>query len=311
MSETESPATLVVEPGTGHESAIPVRDWLVVGRECQGIEDARRLLVDDETVSRHHLEIRLDPADDRAVLIDLSTNGTRVNGVRVERAVPVPLVAGDDIQVGDTHLEFRSERFRTAGRTDRRRTTRYVSTTTMALVVGDIVGYSTVSEHTESSVILDALEALYTGLRRLLVEHHGTLNAYAGDAIFAVWDAEPAAVGVEPALAFARAAHRHVLETAPQLGLRSDDGSPLRMGWAIVLGPVAVSTLTQAQPAVIGDTTNLAFRLSGVAAREGYPDVVVTEAVRNALGDRHDFDGPYTVRVKGRRAEVPIFGIRG
>jgi len=65
------------------------------------------------------------------------------------------------------------------------------------------------------------------------------------------------------------------------------------------------------QPAVIGDTTNLAFRLSGVAAREGYPDVVVTEAVRNALGDRHDFDGPYTVRVKGRRAEVPIFGIQG
>jgi adenylate cyclase len=310
MTEAESPATVVVEPGSGHESAVPVRDWLVVGRECQGIDEGRRLLVDDDTVSRHHLEIRLDPAEDRAVLIDLSTNGTRVNGVRVERAVPVPLMAGDEIRVGATRLEFRSARFRTAGGTDVRSTTRYVDTTTMALVVGDIVGYSTVSEHTESSVILDSLEALWTGLRKLLVEHRGTLNAYAGDAIFAVWDAEPASAGVEPALAFARAAHQHVRDTAPKLQVRSDDGSPLRMGWAIVLGPVAVSTLTRAQPAVIGDTTNLAFRLSGVAGRDGYPDIIVTEAVRNALGDG-DYDGPFTVHVKGRRAEVPIFGVKG
>ncbi len=310
MTEAESPATVVVEPGSDHELTVPVQDWLVIGRECQGIEESRRLLVDADTVSRHHCEIRLDHVDDRAVLIDLSTNGTRVNGVRVERAVPVPLVAGDEIQVGSTRLEFRSEHFRSAGRTDVRRTTRYVDTTTMALVVGDIVGYSTVSEHTESSVILDSLESLYTGLRQLLVEHRGTLNAYAGDAIFAVWDAEPAAAGVEPAVAFARAARRHVLEAAPELTLRSDDGSPLRMGWAVVLGPVAVSTLTKAQAAVIGDTTNLAFRLSGVAAREGYPDIVITEAARNALGDACEYEGPFTVHVKGRRAAVPIFGIK-
>jgi class 3 adenylate cyclase len=307
MSDAEAPATIVVDPGGTAERAVPVFDWLVVGREAQGIDDRHRLLVADDTVSRRHLEIRLDPGDDRADLVDLSTNGTRVNGVRVERAVPVPLHPGDRLTVGGTDLEFRSEQFR-GSFTDRRRTSRYVSESTMALVVGDIVGYSTLSERTDSTVVLNGLEALYDGLRRLLVEHRGTLNAYAGDALFAVWDADPPD-GVARAVDFARAARAHVRDVSPSLPIRNLDDSPVRMGWAVVLGTVAVSTLTQAQPAVIGDTTNLAFRLSGVAARDGRADIVVTDRVRDTLGDRYAWAGPDTVQVKGRSGAVSIFGL--
>ncbi len=308
MTSAPAPAVLVVESGTPNERIVPIQDRLVVGRECAGVEEQRRLLVLDDTVSRHHCEFRLDLPEDRAVLIDLSTNGTRVNGIRVERAIPIPVRPGDLILVGETHLEFRSDRFR-SGATDRRRTSRFVSTPSMALVVGDIVGYSTISEHADSSVVLDALEGLWEGLRHLLVEHQGTLNAYAGDALFAVWDADPPADGPARAVAFAQAAHRYVVEHASDLALRNADGSPVHMGWAVVVGPVAVSTLTQAQPAVIGDTTNLAFRLSGVAGRGGYPAVLVTDAVRAALGDTHRYDGPFTVRVKGRSASVDVFAL--
>jgi adenylate cyclase len=309
VTDRDAAAVLVVEPGSDDERAVTVSDRLVVGRECAGIDEAHRLLIRDDTVSRHHLEIRLDPAEDRAAVIDLSTNGTRLNGIRIERAIPVPLRPGDRLVVGTTNLEFRSERFQNSGRTDRGRTSRFVSTTSMALVVGDIVGYSTISEQSDSTLILDALESLWEGLRALLVEHRGTLNAYAGDALFAVWEAEPADEGVARAVEFARAAHRHVVEHAPTLTLRNLDGTPLRMGWAVVLGPVAVSTLTQAQPAVIGDTTNLAFRLSGVAAREGFPDIVITDAVLAALGDTFPSHGPFTVQVKGRSGSVELFGI--
>jgi adenylate cyclase len=309
MTQANAPAVVIVEPDTEDERAVPVMDRLVVGRECSGIEEHRRLLVMDDTVSRHHFEIRLDLTEDRAVLVDLSTNGTRINGVRVERAIPIPLRTGDRILVGATHLEFRSTRFLSGGATDRGRTSRFVSTPSMALVVGDIIGYSTISEHADSSVVLDALEGLWEGLRSLLVQHQGTLNAYAGDALFAVWDADPPAEGPALAVAFARAANRYVHQRAPELALRNVDGSPVQMGWAVVLGPVAVSTLTQAQPAVIGDTTNLAFRLSGVAGRDGLPAVLVTDAVRDALVDTYTYDGPVTVQVKGRTAPADVYGI--
>lgn len=309
MPETAAAAAvLVLDPGTPGERTVPIPERLFVGRECAGIDDDHRLVLSDETVSRQHLEIRLDHEEDRAVVLDMSTNGTRINGVRIERAVPVPVRPGDRLQVGETLLEFRSERFFSAGQTDRRRTTRYVSNTSMVLVVGDLVGYSTISEVTDSSIVLNSLDVLWDGLRRLLMEHGGTLNSYAGDALFAVWESEPIEHAAAHAVDFVRAANRHVVETAPTLPLRTLEGTPVQMGWAVVLGPVAVSTLTRAQPAVIGDTTNLAFRLSGRAARDGLPGILVNAPVREVLGDRYEWGEPHTVTVKGRSGSVVVFG---
>jgi len=56
----------------------------------------------DPNVSRNHAEIR--PHGDGFLLIDLgSTNGTRVNGVRVEQRV---LADGDELTFGNTRLYF-------------------------------------------------------------------------------------------------------------------------------------------------------------------------------------------------------------
>jgi adenylate cyclase len=309
MSEPAAAAVIAVEPGTPQERSVPVVERLFVGRECAGIDEAHRLVLSDDTVSRQHLEIRLDLAEDRAVVLDMSTNGTRVNGVRIERAVPIPIRPGDRLQVGAVTLEFRSDRFLSAGQTDRRRTARYVSQSAMVLVVGDLVGYSTMSEVTDSSVVLDSLDVLWEGLRRLLMEHGGTLNSYAGDALFAVWESDPIDTAVVQAVDFVRAAHRHVQATAPELPIRTPEGTPVRMGWAVVLGSVAVSTLTRAQPAVIGDTTNLAFRLSGRAGRDELPEILVNDTAREVLGDRYVWGEPHTVRVKGRTGEVVVFGL--
>ena len=56
----------------------------------------------DTNVSRHHAEIR--PANDGFLLVDMgSTNGTKVNGVRVDRRV---LRDADEVTVGTTRLIF-------------------------------------------------------------------------------------------------------------------------------------------------------------------------------------------------------------
>jgi pSer/pThr/pTyr-binding forkhead associated (FHA) protein len=81
---------LVVDQG-GSKRSVPIFDQLFVGRECAGISEPRRLVIDDPEISRTHLEIRLDAATDQAMLIDTSSNGTLLNGVRLERAVTLPI----------------------------------------------------------------------------------------------------------------------------------------------------------------------------------------------------------------------------
>ena len=51
------PGTLVIAPDTEKERSTPVYDWLVVGRECPGVDERHRLLVEDPTISRTHLDL--------------------------------------------------------------------------------------------------------------------------------------------------------------------------------------------------------------------------------------------------------------
>jgi class 3 adenylate cyclase len=69
--------------------------------------------------------------------------------------------------------------------------------------------------------------------------------------------------GAELAIDFALSANRLVEELAPELPLRDPDGSPIHMGWGVVHGKAALAAMTRSVEAVIGDATNVAFRLAG------------------------------------------------
>ena len=56
-------AHVLLYPGTAEERKVEVKDRLYVGRECAGIDDDHRLLIDGPDVSRNHFEIRLDAED--------------------------------------------------------------------------------------------------------------------------------------------------------------------------------------------------------------------------------------------------------
>jgi hypothetical protein len=60
------------------------------------------LVLADPNVSRNHAEIR--PQGDRFLVVDLgSTNGTRINGARVEQQL---LEDGDEVTFGNTRIRF-------------------------------------------------------------------------------------------------------------------------------------------------------------------------------------------------------------
>ena len=332
------PAVLVVGPDMDGERSVPVHDWLAVGRECAGVDERHRLLIIDPAVSRTHLEVRLDYVRDQAWVTDSSTNGTRLNGHRVERAVPIRLRPGDRLRIGAVELQFRSRRFTApdrggpAGMTSRpgrkTNTVREVSVTKMAMAVGDIAGFSTIAEQTDDRVLLENVDRLFTGLRRILTRHNGVLSNYVGDAFFATWESaameatamdaremtaaakeamEKAAMAdaTEAAVAFAVEAAEAVPAIAAELTVRDPDGGPLRMGWGVACGPAAVSQMTGRIVTVLGDATNVAFRLSGLAGRDGRPSVLVTDAVhRSATG--FAFTPLPAVQVKGRRQAVEV-----
>jgi adenylate cyclase len=305
----DQPQAHLVVHVNGGEKSVPIFDQLFVGRQCTGIDEQRRLVIPDPNISRNHLEIRLDVATDRAFLIDTSTNGTLLNDMPLERAVQVPIKPDDRISIGDVVLIFRSDRFNAALMTGTSPTLTRIVEETMVMVVGDITNYSTISEVTDNKVIAESLNYLWHELGRVLRAHRGTLNHYAGDALYAVWEARRIPTANELAIDFALAANRRVEELAPTLPLRGPDGSPIRMGWGVVQGRAAIAAMTRTVNAVIGDATNVAFRLAGIAGRGGRPAVMVSTGVHEAVEAQYVWGRSEQVEIRGRRGMETVFPV--
>jgi class 3 adenylate cyclase len=60
---------------------------------------------------------------------------------------------------------------------------------------------------------------------------------------------------------------------------------------------------------VLGDATNLAFRISSIAGRESRAAILATQELCDAAGDRFVFGPPETVTVKGRSSSEIIRGV--
>jgi adenylate cyclase len=304
----EPPAYLIVDDGRS-QRRVPIFDQLFVGRECAGISESRRLLIADPQISRAHLEIWLDTAGDQASVIDTSSNGTLLNGVRIERAVPLPLRPGDEIRISDTVLTFGSERFTTVNAAAPLLTQARIGESSMVMVVGDIINFSTISEITDEAVIARSLHTLWHQIGDILRVHHGTLSYYAGDALFAIWELSRFPDAAADAVDFALAANSHVDKLGPELPLRGPDGSPIHMGWGVAQGRAALAAMNRSTDSVIGDAANLVFRLAGLAGRQGRAPVMVTSGVRRAIATQFSCGPGETVEIKGRREKETVFPV--
>jgi adenylate cyclase len=296
-------AWVILGPGTPAERPIPIRGRLLVGRECAGVEASRRLIIDDPEISRDHLELFVDPGRG-ARLVDTSTNGTFLNDRRVERGVPVPLGDGDVVELGSARLVFRAPDLPAPVLEAVRATIRARDTTRLAVVVGDLVGYTALTEAHGGGAAADATDALFSRLRALIDELHGTALDYVGDAILVGWDAGRDPAAATAAVGFALEAGR-IVDSQP---VRAPDGAPLHMGWGVALGDVSRAGPSPAHALVHGDAINLAFRLAGMAAREGRPAVLVTEEAVQAAPGAASYGTLERLAVRGRSAPAAVRG---
>lgn len=293
---TSSGPWIVQDAGTAAERLVPINGRLLVGRVCAGADAMQALIISDPAVSRDHFEIR-DGAP--ATLVDLSTNGTRINGRRVERGAPTPLQDGDEIELGAVKLGFRETADEKPMPEVVESTIRLSGATTLAIVVGDIVGYTSMTEAYGGVRVAEVTDGLFGALGELLKRHQGTISNFAGDAIFAAWEAGRDRNAARHAVEFALDAHELVSAAPAATSIRDRAGDPLRMGWAVTLGDAGVGRPGAGHHALHGDAVILAFRVSGIAARSGHSPVLVSAQAAAAAPGAGDYGPLQEIHPKG------------
>ena len=104
----ENELRLEVQAGRARGFSLVVDERLVIGRNSEGPGG----LADDPDLSRHHAEIVRAPSGEFTIKDLSSTNGTFVNGTRLN--TPAVLTVGDEVEVGATKLVVRSAPFASA-----------------------------------------------------------------------------------------------------------------------------------------------------------------------------------------------------
>jgi adenylate cyclase len=303
-----APRLVIREPGV-EPIEVPLSGRFFIGRACEGVDPSARHLVRDPEVSRNHLEFRIEGLGGRVVALDMSTNGSRLNGALLERAVPTPVRHGDKLSLGQVEIEVLGAPELPSDAVEEP-TLRRVFVDTTALVAGDIVGYSTMAQHVESDVLVETVGRLFAILRPLLSEFGGTLGHYAGDAFLGVWTGDDERDNALSAVRFALAADAAVREVGATLPLAEATGGPVNMGWGVTVGRTAIASLSGSLITVLGDTVNLAFRVASLAGREGRAPVLVASAVRELAADVADYGATEVYEVKGRTGAEPFHPAR-
>src|SRR5688500_7197529 len=156
---------VVAGPQTGRAFSFDEHDTFMIGRS----EDAHFCLPQDRFFSRHHCILEIAPP--QTFLRDLgSTNGTFVNGVRVETA---HLKSGDRIQGGETVLEVEVS----SGSDDRDDPTRSFRTSDIS-VVGVICLNCGVPARVEADAPESELSYVCDDCREMLKKNPQPISGY-------------------------------------------------------------------------------------------------------------------------------------
>ena len=265
-------------------------------------------------VSRDHAEVILGGSGLK--IKDKSKNGTWINGVRLAGGSEEYLADGDVIRVGDTSILVQN----TGNQGSDRNNSRSALSTditpkevTVTNVVADVRGFTGMSEEENSYRVYALMKEVFKRFGAIVNEHKGTIKDYVGDAIYAFWEhgvrasQEQALLACLNALAQAKALNSityELLSTNPV-------ADRLKMGWGITTGPVTMSHYGSrpSDLALVGDCTNLAFRLSGIANKDLDRDIVICANTASLVRGSLDVYDLGKVPVRGRKGELYVFGL--
>jgi class 3 adenylate cyclase len=295
---------------TGQTCRLDVIDKVFIGRGCLGIEENKRIIVKDPSVSRDHAIVSMDGAN--LQISDMSKNGVWVNDVRVAPGSSQNLNDGDVVTVGNQRIAVKYAciaAFDEGIECTQAGPIEMIVTT----LVADVRGFSGISQREDSSQVYALMKDIFETLAAIVHDFKGTIKDYVGDAVYAFWDhgiapqKKQAVLACDAALRQLQVIH----QMASRVGFDSrQPGQGLLMGWGLTTGKVTMAHYSPrvADLALVGDTTNLAFRLSGMANKSLDSPIVVcsqtAELVRHVLPPV-DLG---QVSVRGRSGQEHVFG---
>ncbi len=169
------------------------------------------------------------------------------------------------------------------------------------------------SQRENSYQVYALMKEIFNRFSGIVNEHRGTIKDYVGDAIYAFWEH-----GVSPSGEQAVLACQNALAQAEALDGIRDELRPvnpaaerLKMGWGITTGSVTLSHYGSraSDLALVGDCTNLAFRLSGMANKELDRKIIMCANTASLVRGSLDVDDLGKVPVRGRSGELRVFGL--
>jgi class 3 adenylate cyclase len=170
------------------------------------------------------------------------------------------------------------------------------------VMFADIRGFTSMSEKLAPQAVLDLLNRYLERAVAVVERHEGYINKFIGDAIVVIFNGpidqpDHAERGARCALALqAEIAALNAAGAFPEVGT-------LRVGIGVATGPLVAGNLgsTRTEYTVIGDTVNLAARLTSHA---GPGEAWVNETNARALGASVKSEALPPLKVKGKEHEV-------
>jgi adenylate cyclase len=189
----------------------------------------------------------------------------------------------------------------------------------LTVLFSDVRGFTAIAEsYKDDPQGLTALiNRLFTPLTRDIVERHGTIDKYMGDAIMAFWNAPLADPSHEVNACDSAFAMLDSLRKLNQQRQREagDDHPvpPLRIGIGLNTGICVVGNFgsdLHFNYSVLGDTVNLASRLEGLTKQYGVP-IIIGDKTAQAIHNRFAVLEIDHLKVKGKRDLERIFTVLG
>ena len=182
----------------------------------------------------------------------------------------------------------------------------------LSIMFTDVRGFTTISEHYGADVqgLTRIMNRYMTAMTSKIIENHGTLDKYIGDAQMAFWnapldDADHAVNAVKTALSMLGDLDAFNLEIAKE-------GIPaFGMGLGINTGAVVVGNMGSDQRfdyTCLGDSVNLASRLEGQSKNYGV-ELVLGQRTAELVQDTYSVVELDNIAVKGKTEGVRIYTI--
>jgi adenylate cyclase len=182
----------------------------------------------------------------------------------------------------------------------------------LTVLFNDLAGFTSYSERYTPSQIIEILGEYFEKMTEIIFKNRGTLTAYVGDELMAIFgapveEADHARLACLAALAMRDARHA-LAEQWAKIGR-----PPLSARTGINSGPMLVGNYGSRYRfnySVLGDQVNLASRLEQLNKAYG-TDIMIGEGAADLVGDAFVMRELDRVQVKGRKQALRIYELLG